>query len=98
MAEGRVTQVMGKGDGLHEVLVEGKRPSNGPRDLRYLESVRQPCPVVVSRGRKEDLRLGLEPPERLAVGYPVLSCWNAVRISHSGSSLTLPRVATLFCA
>ena len=38
-----------------------------PGDLRHLERVRQARPVVIAGRREEDLRLVLEPAERLAV-------------------------------
>ncbi len=67
VAEGRMPQVMPKGDGLRQVLIEPQGLGDGPGDLRNLEGVSQAGSVVVSRGRKEDLSLVLQTPERLAM-------------------------------
>ena len=58
-------------DRLGQVLVEAQRARDGARDPRDLERVGQPRAVVVALGRDEDLRLVLEPPERLRVHDPV---------------------------
>ena len=49
-----------------EVLVEPQRARDRARDLRRLQRVGEPRPVVVALRRHEHLRLVLEPPERLA--------------------------------
>ena len=50
-----------------EVLVEAERRGERARDLRRLDRVRQPRPVVVALVVDEDLRLVLEAAERRAV-------------------------------
>ena len=69
--EGRVAEVVAQADRLGQVLVEAQRAGDGARDPDGLERVREPRAVVVALGRHEDLRLVLEPPERLAVGDAV---------------------------
>ena len=71
VAERRVAEVVAEPDRLHEVLVEPQRAADRARDLRRLQRVGQPRPVVVALGRHEHLRLVLEAPERLAVHDPV---------------------------
>ena len=69
--ERRVPDVVPEADRLHEVLVERQRPRHGARDLRRLQRVGQPRPVVVALRRHEHLRLVLQAPERLGVHDPV---------------------------
>ena len=71
VAERRVAEVVPEPDRLRQVLVEPQRPRHRARDLRRLQRVGQPRPVVVALRRHEHLRLVLEPPERLAVHDPV---------------------------
>ena len=71
MAERRVAEVMAQADRLGEVLVQPQRAGDVARDPARLERVREPRPVVVALRRDEDLRLVLQPPERLRVDDPV---------------------------
>ena len=71
MPERGVPQVVPERDRLGEVGVEPQRARDAARDLRHLEGVREPRPVVVALGREEDLRLVHEAPERLGVDDPV---------------------------
>ena len=63
--EGGVPQVVSQHDGLGQVLVEPDRPRDRPRDLRDLERMGQPRPVVVALGGEEDLGLVHEAAEGL---------------------------------
>ena len=67
MPERRVTHVVPEPDRLDEVLVQPQRPRDDARDRRRLERVGHPRAVVVALGVDEDLRLSLQPPERLRV-------------------------------
>ena len=69
--ERRVAEVVAEPDRLGQVLVEPQRARDGARDPRRLERVGEPRAVVIALGRDEDLRLVLEPPERLGVDDPV---------------------------
>ena len=69
--ERRVAEVVPEPDRLDEVLVERERARDRARDLGDLERVGEPRAEVVALGRDEDLRLVLQPPERLAVHDPV---------------------------
>ena len=69
--ERRVPEVVPEGDRLREVLVQPERPRRRPRDLRHVERVREPDPIVVALRRQEHLRLVLQAPERLGVHDPV---------------------------
>ena len=86
--ERRVAEVVAEPDRLGEVLVEPQRPGHRARDLRRLERVGEPRPVVVALRRHEDLRLVLEPPERLAVDDPV-----AVALERACAASTPPPAA-----
>jgi hypothetical protein len=67
MAERCVAQIVTEGNGLGELLVEPQHLGYAPGDLRYLERMRETCPIVIASRREEHLRLVLEAPERLAV-------------------------------
>ena len=71
VAERRVAEIVAKGNRFGELLVQPKHLGDAARDLRNLQRVRQPRPVVVAGRRKEHLRLVLEAAERLAVDDPI---------------------------
>src|SRR5271167_2288485 len=60
MAEGRMTEVVGKRQRLGEVLVEVKRAGERAGDLRNLERVGEPRAVMVAFIEHEYLGLVLE--------------------------------------
>ena len=66
-----MAKVVAQADRLDEILVEAQRSRHRARDLRDLQRVGQPRPVVVALGRHEHLGLVLEPPERLGVDDPI---------------------------
>src|SRR5215210_7651935 len=65
--ERRMAEVVSQPDRLGQVLVQAERPGHVARDPARLERVGEPGPVVVALRRDEDLRLVLQPPERLRV-------------------------------
>ena len=67
VAERRVAGVVTKADRLDEILVEAQRPRNDARYGRRLERVRHPGAIVIAFRIDEDLRLPLQPAERLRV-------------------------------
>src|SRR5437867_1456311 len=67
VAERRVAHVVPETDRFDEVFVQAQSPRDDTRDPRRLERVRHPRAVVVAGGVDEDLRLALQPPERLGV-------------------------------
>ena len=67
MAERRVAEIVAERDRFGQLLVQPQHLRDRARDLRHLERVRQPGPVVIAGRREEDLRLVLQPAERLAV-------------------------------
>ena len=67
VAERRVAEVVAERDRLGQLLVQPQHLGDAARDLRDLERVREPRAVVIARRREEDLRLVLQPAERLAV-------------------------------
>ena len=66
-----MAEVVGETDRLHQILVDIQGAGDGPRDLGYLQRVRQPGPVQIPLVVDEDLCLVNEPPERGAVDDPV---------------------------
>ena len=69
--ERRVARVVAEADRLDEILVEAQRPRDDTRDGGRLERVRHPGAVVIAFRIDEDLRLPLQPAERLRVDEPV---------------------------
>src|SRR5207247_9883300 len=67
VGERRVAHVVPETDRFDEVFVQAQSPRDDTRDPRRLERVRHPRAVVVAGGVDEDLRLALQPPERLGV-------------------------------
>ena len=50
VAEGGVSQVVGQGGGLGEVLVESQPPGHGPGDAGHLQRMGHPGAVVIPLG------------------------------------------------
>ena len=66
VSERRVAEIVAERDRLGQLLVQPQHLGDAARDLRHLERVGQPRAVVIALGREEDLRLVLQPAERLA--------------------------------
>jgi hypothetical protein len=64
-------KIVAESDGFGQLFVQLQDLGDAPGDLRHLEGVRQPGPIVVTRRGKKDLRLVLETTEGLAVDHPV---------------------------
>ena len=43
MAEGRVAEIVTEGNGLRQILVQGERPGDGPRNAGHLQGVCKSC-------------------------------------------------------
>ena len=71
MSERRMPHVVAEADRLGQVLVQPESARNDPRDPGRLERVRHARAVVVARRVDEDLRLPLQPPERLRMQDPI---------------------------
>ena len=71
VAERRVAHVVPEPDRLGQILVQPQRSGDDAGDPGRLERVRDPRSVMVAGGIDEDLRLALQPPERLRVHDPV---------------------------
>ena len=71
VAERCVAEVVAQRYRLRQILVEPQRARDSPRNLRNLERMRQPRPVMVALRKKKDLSLIFEPAERFAVDNPV---------------------------
>src|SRR5690625_888620 len=59
MAERRVAEIMGKRDRLGQILVQTERPGDRAGDLRHLDRMRQPGPVIIAFMLDEYLSLVL---------------------------------------
>ncbi len=71
MAERAVAEIVGKGHGLGQVLVDAECPGHGAGDLRHLERVGEPRAEMIALEVHEDLGLVLEATERDRVHDPV---------------------------
>ena len=71
MPERRMAGVVPEADRLDEILVEAQRPRDDTRDGGRLERVRHPRAVVIAFRIDEDLRLPLQPAERLRMDEAV---------------------------
>ncbi len=67
VAEGGMAQVVSQRRRLAEVLVEQKGTGDDAGDLGDLQSMGQPCPVMLVHGKEEDLGLVHHPAEGFAV-------------------------------
>ena len=63
MAERRVAEIVSQRHRLAEILVETQHATDGAGDLRHLERMGQPRPIMVALMVDEDLGLVLEAPE-----------------------------------
>ncbi len=63
MAEGRMAEVVGKGESLGQIFVHSERARHGAGDLRHFEAVGEPGSVVIALVIDEDLRLVGQPAE-----------------------------------
>ena len=63
MAERRMPQIVGQGDGLGQILIQPQRMGQRPRDLRHLQTVGQAGAIMVALMSHEHLRLALQPTE-----------------------------------
>ena len=71
MPEGRVSQIVAKGYGLCQRLIEPQRPGYGPGNLGYLQRMSKPGSVVIPLRIQKYLGLVLHPAECLAVEDPI---------------------------
>ena len=71
VSERGVPHVVTEPDRLRQVLVQPQRTCDDARDRGRLERVRHARAVVIAFGVDEDLRLSLEPPERLRMHDPI---------------------------
>ena len=88
VAERRVADVVAERDRLGQRLVEAERRGQRARDLGDLHRVGQARDEVVALGVEEDLRLVLQPAERLGVDDPV-----AVALERGAELVGLLRAA-----
>ena len=87
VAEGRVPEIVPQGYGLGKIFVEAERAGYRPGDAGYLESMREPCSVVIPLRAQEYLSLMLEPAEGFGLCYSV---YIPVEAGPHGAWLLLP--------
>ena len=90
VAERRMSEIMGKRDGLGEILIKLEAPGNRTRDLGDLQGVGQPRPVMVTACGPEDLGLVHQAAKRPAVddAVPVTLKLGAIAASRFGKTAT----------
>jgi hypothetical protein len=71
MAEGRMAEIVGKGDGFTEVFIEPQSPGEGPGVLGYFQRVGQARPVKISFVDQKNLCFVLKILKYLRVKNPV---------------------------
>src|SRR5919201_621428 len=85
--ERRMAEIVPEPDRLGQILVQPQRARDAAGDAGRLQRVRQPRPVVVAGRVDEDLRLVLQPAERLRVDDPI-----AVALERRAQPAFLPRL------
>jgi hypothetical protein len=63
MAEGRMSQVMGKGDGLCQVFVQAECPRDGSADRSDFDRMGEAGAVMIPLAVEEDLGLAIQASE-----------------------------------
>ena len=71
MSERRMTKVVSQCNRLHKILIQAKCLGYSTCDLGYLQSVRQPVPVMISFRSQKNLSLILHPAKSFAMQDPV---------------------------
>jgi hypothetical protein len=61
VAERRVSQIVGEGNSLGQIVVEAEAARQGPGDLRHFDRMGEPSAEVIAVERDENLRLMGEP-------------------------------------
>src|SRR3546814_7983890 len=83
-------------DGFRQILVEAERATDRAGDLRHLDAVREPRPVIVALMLDEDLRLVLEAPERRGMDDPIAVALRSEE--HTSELQSLMRISyAVFC-
>src|SRR5215468_6047267 len=77
MAEWGVPEIVGESERFGQILVETERSTDRPRNLRYLETMGQPGPVMIALVIDEYLRLMGQPAKRSGVNDAI-----AVALKH----------------
>src|SRR5882724_1756706 len=85
MPEGRMADIVDESKRFGELGVQAQRGSDGARDLRDFQRMRQPVAEVVGIARGENLRLGFEAPEGSRVN-------DAVAISRISAAVGMLRL------
>jgi hypothetical protein len=84
MTEWRMADIMYQRQGFDEFRIQSQRGSHRPRDLRNLNRMRQPVSEMVGEARRENLRLGFQPPKRSRVH-------DAIAIARVFTAITVQR-------
>ena len=71
MAKGGVPEIMRKGHGLGQILVQAKRAGDGARDLRHFDGMGQAGAEIIALMFHKHLRLVLEAAKRPGMDDPV---------------------------
>jgi len=71
MAEGGMSQIVRKAEGLGEVFVDGQQTRNGPRNLRHFQRMGETRPVIIPLILDEDLGLVLQASKSGGMNDPI---------------------------
>ena len=71
MTERRMAQIVPQSDGFRQILVQAQSAGDGAGDLGNLQRMRQPGAVMISLGRKKNLRFKFQAAEGFAMNNPV---------------------------
>jgi hypothetical protein len=71
VTERRMSQIVRQAYRLGQLLIETKRPGDGPANLGNLDCMSKAGAVMVIEARRENLRFAFEPAKRRTVNYPV---------------------------
>ena len=95
MAKRRMAEIVTQRNRFHQVLIQKKRPRRRARNLRHFQRMGKPRSKMVPFRRKENLRLPLQPPKRLAVknAIPIPLLRRSVRVFllRAAPPLRVPR-------
>src|SRR3984893_3493569 len=71
VAEWGMAEVVGKRQGLGQILIEAQLPGQRPRNLRHFQRVSEPGAIMIALMEHENLRLVLQAAERGGMDDPV---------------------------
>ena len=96
VAEGRVAEVVGQGEGFHQIGIELQFVGDGARDLADFQSVGEAVAKVVGVAAREDLRLRFQTAEGAGMNNAVAVALKVVPVGMRRFGIAAS--AGVFCA